>query len=274
MEEFLEVIIPHIRNETFVNKINEKTIYKKREEKRLSYLNQKLMNQATNNKKYIKIRRRLDNSNYELNDIIINSSNLNESYYIDYQSDQYTDLEENEENEKQLLLNAPSEIVNDTQKLKTHINSAVYSDYSKYRGSNRSTDISTIIFNGTIKEIISLTKINLTKQEYFKQSDKKIYDSDNYLQEQNVQEEENNINVTNYTNNYYNSKINKTGNSTDLVYDLKDIESVFTTIKQTIKIYVSYYNRELIKDIYENYLDNFQYEKDENSSLKALRGYI
>ena len=269
MEEFLEVIIPHIRNETFVNKINEKTIYKKREEKRLSYLNQKLMNQATNNKKYIKIRRRLDNSNYELNDIIINSSNLNESYYIDYQSDQYTDLDE--ENKKQLELTSPSEIVNDTQKLKTHIDSAVYSDYSKYRGSNRSTDISTIIFNGTIKEIISLTKINLTKQEYFKQSDNKIYDSYNCLQEQNLQEDENNINVTNYTNNYYNSKINKTGNSTDLVYDLKDIESVFITIKQIININLSYYNSELIKDIYENYLDNFEYEKDDNSSLKILR---
>ena len=52
---------------------------------------------------------------------------------------------------------------------------------------------------------------------------------------------------------------------------MNDAESIYSIINEHIKINCTYYNRELIKDIYDNYLDSFTYENDNNSTLKMLR---
>ena len=43
--------------------------------------------------------------------------------------------------------------------------------------------------------------------------------------------------------------------------------------KAHIKLNCTYYNRELIKDVYDNYLEKYEYENDNNSTLRMLRAF-
>ena len=82
---------------------------------------------------------------------------------------------------------------NNVTKLDTFQNSAVYSDYSKFRGSLLNTNISTIIENGIVKEISARSYSNISKQEYLKKTDKDIYSQNNYLKEEYLLEKESEI---------------------------------------------------------------------------------
>ena len=75
--------------------------------------------------------------------------------------------------------------------------SEVYSDKTKFRGSNITTNVSTILdSNNTVKEIIYKSHMKLLKQEFLSRTDKEIYDSDNYLEEGQLFANESEKNVT------------------------------------------------------------------------------
>ena len=59
--------------------------------------------------------------------------------------------------------------------LHTYQESAVYSDYSKFRGSSLIKDIKTYFENEIVKEIYARTYFNISAQEYLKKTDKDIY---------------------------------------------------------------------------------------------------
>ena len=77
------------------------------------------------------------------------------------------------------------------------------------------TNISTIIENGIVKEINARTYSNISKQEYLKQTDKDIYNQNNYLKEEDLLGEESEINVTNP-----NDTINKNVDNVDNEHEI------------------------------------------------------
>jgi len=264
MKEFLDIIIPKISNETF------KTI----EEKRKENIKAKLaLLKENKGKKLYKIRRRLNDEEKEKGiEVKDSNSNSNDTYYLEPGYDQSSNLIENEE-ELKTNRKKPSikKIGNNETQLNNSKDSAVYSDYTKFRGSNVTTDVSTIIdSNNTVKEIFFKSRMKLSKQEYLRRTDEEIYDSNNYIEERKLLINESEINVTD-PNTTVNEPEEENVNSTEVIYNMNDAESVFSIIDQHIKINCTYYNRELIKDIYENYLNKFNYENDNNSTLKMLR---
>ena len=264
MKEFLDIIIPKISNETF------KTI----EEKKKEYIKAKLALLSQNkDKKIFKIRRRLNEGEKEKEKgVEVKDLNSNDTYYLESDYQNYSNLIENEEelktNRKKPII---TKIGNNETQLNNSQDSAVYSDFTKFRGSNITKDISTIIdSNNTVKEIFFKSFMKLSKQEYLRRTDDEIYDSNNYLEERKLLVNESEINVTDP-----NTKLNEieeeNDNVTEVIYNMNDAESIYSIIDEHIKINSTYYNRELIKDIYNNYLDNFIYENDKNSTLKLLR---
>ena len=113
--------------------------------------------------------------------------------------------------------------------------------------------------------------MKLLKQEYLRKTDDETYDSNNYLEERNLLINESEINVTDPNTTLNDTEEEENKNSTEVVYNMNDAESIYSIINEHIKINCTYYNRELIKDIYDNYLDSFTYENDNNSTLKMLR---
>ena len=269
MKEFLDVIIPQISNETF------ETV----EEKRKENIKAKLAKLSENkDKKIYKIRRRLDqNEKEEKNGMKVKDkdTNSNDSYYIESESFNSTNLIENEE-ELKTNRNKPTikRIGNNETEYNESRNSAVYSDFTKYRGSNFTKNVSTIIdSNNTIREIFYKSYIKLLKQDYIKKSDKETYSSDNYLDERNVLVNDSEINITDPNNTMKNETEEENINSTDINYNLKDADSLYSLIEGHIKVNCTYYNRELIKDIYDNYLNKYKYENDNNKTLRMLRAF-
>ena len=58
---------------------------------------------------------------------------------------------------------------------------------------------------------------------------------------------------------------------TEVTFNLNDANSIFSYIDQHIKVNSTSYKGELIKVIYDNYLDNYEYEDNNNSTLRMLR---
>ena len=265
MKEFLDIIIPKISNETF------KTVEEKKKEHikaKLALLSQK------RDKKIFKIRRRLNEGEKEKEKgVEVKDINSNDTYYLEPNYENSSNLIENEE---ELKTNRKKPSIKKMDNNETQFNnsqdSAVYSDFTKFRGSNVTKDISTLLdSNNTVKEIFFKSRMKLLKQEYLRKTDDETYDSNNYLEERNLLINESEINVTDPNTTLNDTEEEENKNSTEVVYNMNDAESIYSIINEHIKINCTYYNRELIKDIYDNYLDSFTYENDNNSTLKMLR---
>jgi len=271
MKEFLDLIIPKISNDSiFVKKIDQETIEKVREDIQISNsLNYDNDLRNLNEKKelnYIKILRKIDELNNNGYKIKINNSN--DSYYIDNDFEHYSYMGEHDEENNITNLNCIDNYEDNLTKLNSYQHSGVYSEFTEYRGSNMTKNISTIIdeSNGLVKEIFSTTYINLSKQEFLSQTDKDIYNEDNQIKEDNLIYANIDINNTNETNN--NTEQNKEDNY-DAIYDFKDARSMITVISHHIIINISYYDGKAIENIYNKYLNNFTYEEN-NSTLRIL----
>ena len=267
MKEILDIIIPKISNETF----------KTMEEKRKESLKNKIVNLLENkDKKIFKIKRKLSQLEKDgKNGEEINGTNTTDFYYIESDSFQDTSMLENEE-ELKTNKKKPTKanIANNETQFNTSQDSAVYSDYTKFRGSNITKNVSTILdSNNTIKEIVYKSYMKLNKQEYAKRSDNETYNSDNYLEERNVLGNESEINVTDPNKTAINETFEENINSTEINYNLNDAESLYSLVEGHIIVNCTYYNRELIKDIYDNYLDKYNYENENNITLKMLRSF-
>ena len=274
MKEFLDLIIPKITNDSiFVKKIDQETIEKVREDIQISNslnddnafrnLNEKI------NFNYIKILRKIDEQNN--NGYKIKAENSNDSYYIDYDFEHHSSMGDHDEENNITNLNCIDSYENNLTKLNTYQHSGVYSEFTEYRGSNMTKNISTIIdeSNGLVKKIFSTTYINVSKQEYLSQTDKDIYNEDNQINEDNLiyaNNEINEINITNETNNITEKNVD---NNNDTIYDFKYARSMITVISHHIIINISYYDEKVIDNIYNRYLNNFTYEEN-NSSLRVL----
>ena len=180
-------------------------------------------------------------------------------YYIESDSFQDTSMLENEEELKtDKKKPTKANIANNETQFNTSQDSAVYSDYTKFRGSNITKNVSTILdSNNTIKEIVYKSYMKLNKQEYAKRSDNETYNSDNYLEERNVLGNESEINITDPNKTAINETFEENINSTEINYNLNDVESLYSLVEGHIIVNCTFYNRELIKDIYDNYLDKY-----------------
>jgi len=271
MKDCLDLIIPKISNDSiFVKKINQETIEKVREDIQLSnsFKNDNTLRNLHEKKSfnYIKILRKIDeqnNTGYK-----IKGENSNESYYIDDDLEHYTYMGENEEENNITNLNCIDSYENNLTKLNTYEHSGVYSEFTEYRGSNMTKNISIIIdeSNGLVKEIFSMTYMNVSKQEYLSQTDKDVYNEDNQIKEINLINANNEMNIINETTNI--AEQNEENNN-DNEYDLKEAKSIITIIFHHIIINISYYDGKLIDNIYNRYLNNFTYEEN-NSTLRIL----
>ena len=229
IKEKLDIIIPKIYNDTFVASIDKETIAKKRLERKTAKLKAKLLNKNKKQFNNIIIRRRIDEIEDE-NGIKIKDINSTDEYYIDCNISHNYKLIENDDND---TLAQVEKIGNNTQKYDTYKDSEVYSDFTKYRGSFTNTSISTIINNGTVTEIISRTFMNISKQEFLKQTDKDIYSKDNYINEKKIIGKEDEINITNPNNNVNIKNVSLYDiNGTGAIYNLNDANSIISIIDQ------------------------------------------
>ena len=249
MKDILDLIIPKIGNDRkFVEKINQETIEKERE------IIQK--NNSVNDYNNIKIFRKDDEKNIPIED-----KNSNNSYYINGDHSFFSDMNETKEEKSIINLNC---IENDTYlaKLNIYENSGIYSNITRFRGSNRTINSSTYIDknHGFVKEIFSRKYMDLSKQNCAIQTDKNVYNEVNSIKENDVINEQNEANITDQ----YEETNNKTNNNAQ--YDLN--QTIFVVISHHIFINESYYDEKAIDNIYNRYLNNFTYE--ENNSNKSM----
>jgi len=265
MKEFLDVIIPQINNDTF---------RKKSLLERLSLLREKRLNLLNNYKKrYIRFRRINDINENNTNNSFIQKCNNSDDYIdLDYSFNDHSDLVDGEENLYSENDGTIRNFSNNSKLMKIKKSNLVYAENTKFRGSNRDIEIKTILdSNNTVKEIFSKSYLNLTKQDFKKQTDREVYDSNNYLKEENLLINETNIDIRNISNDSDIIDENETENITDIIYNMSDANSMYSIIEQHIILNISYYKREIIKEIYDNYLDNFIYEENNNETLRMLR---
>ena len=276
MKDCLDLIIPKISNDSiFVKKIDQETIEKVREDIQIS---NSLKNDNTlrnlHEKKsfnYIKILRKTDEQN-NTSGYKIKGENSNESYYIDDDIEHYSYMGEHEEENNITNLNCIDSYEDNLTKLNTYEHSGVYSEFTEYRGSNITKNISIIIdeSNGLVKEIFSMTYMNVSKQEYLSQTDKDVYNEDNQIKENLLINAHNEINISNETTNITEkNEENNYDTEYDAEYDLKDAKSIITVIFHHIIINISYYDGKVIDNIYKRYLNNFTYEEN-NSTFRIL----
>ena len=258
MKEFLDIIIPKISNDTFINKpFSEKLALLRAQ--RL----QRLKNN-NNNKRYLKIRRLNNNNNTD--NLVVKSNNSEDYFDINYE---FSD-ERNKEDEIEDVNNTAKNKGNNTKEIELKKQSLVYMENSKIRGSTKNSYIHfTLNAENKTNYIFSRTFVNLTKQNFLSETDKDIYDSDNYLKEEDVMGQSGHINITNKTKNKYDN-LEENENITDIIYNINDANSIYSTIDNHIYVNQTYYNKKIIDEIYDNYLDKFEYEKS-NSTLKILR---
>ena len=266
MKEFLDIIIPEISNGTF----------KSTEERRKENIKAKIAKLLENKEnKVYKIRRRLAEGEQENSEgIEVKDTNSSDYYYLEPDYNESSSLIENEEKLKTNVKKPRiKKMANNETQMNSSKDSEVYSDKTKFRGSNITTNVSTILdSNNTVKEIIYKSHMKLLKQEFLSRTDKEIYDSDNYLEEGQLFSNESEKNVTD-PNNTVNETEEENMNTTGVIYNLEDAESIFSNIEAHIKLNCTYYNRELIKDVYDNYLEKYEYENDNNSTLRMLRAF-
>ena len=220
--------------------------------------------------------------------IIVKDKNINDNYYVDSEIDCYTNLVDGEEDANKTSDNNSTKIDKYLTKYDSYIESGIYSDFSKYRGSNKKTNFSTIIdeSKGFVKEIFARTYINLSKQEFLKQTDKEIYSEDNYIKELDLIDinkeiivskdskvfNSNNINENNINEAYQgnstfaNIENYKDDNNTGYIYNILDANYASSILDYYIIINSSFFDEKLIKKIYSNYLDKFDYQSSNLSS--------
>ena len=257
MKEFLDIIIPKITNDTFKNKA---------QTNRSIYLREKRAKMMESKKRLFKLRR-IDENEDEEYEISVNSTTGMEEdkFDVGYEFSDDTDFDENEINVDEN--NTIKNIKGNKKQINMHTKKIAYSENTKFRGSNTDSNVSTILdSNNTVKEIFVQTHVNLENQQFLAKTDKDIYDSNNVLKEKNFLENETNINISN------NTKIKKENtNITGAIYNMSDANKFYSIISQHIIVNISYYNKEIIKEIYQNYLDKFSYKNDSNSSLRMLK---
>jgi hypothetical protein len=247
MKDILDLIIPKIGNDRkFVEKIDQETIEKARE------IIQK--NNSVNDYNNIKIFRKVDEKNTTIKD-----KNSNNSYYINGDHSFYSDMNETEEEKSITNINCIENDKNNLTKLNTYEHSGIYSNITRFKGSNRTKNSSTYIdeSDGSIKEIFSRTYMDLSKQNCVIKTDKNIYNEDNSIKENDLIIEKNETNIT--------DQDEETNNNAQ--YDLN--QTIFVVISHHIFINESYYDEKAIDNIYNRYLNNFTYEEN-NSNISML----
>ena len=263
MKDVLDLIILKKSNYSrYVTKIDQETIEKVREDiKNSNSINDYNALRNLNEKKsfnYIKIFRKVDEKNN--NEYKVKDKNSNDSYYIyDGNFTQHSDMIGNEEEKNITNLNCDEKDENNVTILNTYEHAGIYSDYTKYRGSNRTKNCYTYIdeSNGLIKEIFSTTYMNLSKQDYISQTDYDVYNEDNSIKEIDAFTDQNEQNITNQNGEINNNTKNDLNGNISLV------------ISHHIFMNVSYLDEKAIDNIYNGYLNNFTYEEN-NSNLTML----
>ena len=263
-KELLEIILPKLSKDLFVEKINETTIEEK-EAKQLDDNQNRLKNMNKANETDIKVLRflrKMDEQNPEKNGIEVQDENSNETYYIDIQINEISGLEEDEEKRNTTILNQKELIEDNTTKIDTYKKSSIYSDDMKFEGSKMIKNISTLIDESTgfIKEIFARTFTNVSKQNYSQEADKEIYNENNYLSEVDLVYNDNQTDNENETN-------------INFKYDIDNVTSIISNIYQHIVIYSSLNDKELIKEIYTKFVDKYEFEKNSPTTriLRRLR---
>ena len=281
MKEILDLALPKIITKgVFYEQSDPIISEKKKKEKLLACKHAKLLNKK-NKKNHIKIltlnKNKAEGNEDDNNGYLVKDENGVNSYYIDNQEiEYYTDLLDEEEKNKTYVNNTKETINDNLTKLDTFKNSSVFSEFTEYRGSNKTTNVTTIIdeSQGMVKEIFAKTFMNLSRQEYLSQTDKDVYNDENYIKEEDVILEDKEINVTNDTSGINNGT--KEDNNTGTIYNMLDANNVISIIDHHIIINSSFLNESLIEKIYNNYLDNFKYESYEISStiLNKLKSLV
>ena len=176
-KELLEIILPKISKDLFVEEINENTI-KEKESQQINENNKILLKEMDETDiMALKILRKMDEQNPEKNGIEIQDENSNEKYYIDCVINEIPGLKEDEEKRNTTILNQKELMDDNTTKIDTYKKSAIYSNDMKFEGSKMIKNISTLIDESTgfIKEIFARTFTNVSKQNYSQETDKEIY---------------------------------------------------------------------------------------------------
>jgi hypothetical protein len=293
MKELLDLVLPKIVTKGFAleQSSNDDQI---RKENLINIEKAKIVNRK-NNKNHIQILRVKDlrnlDENEDNNGYSVKDKRTNDNYYIENKFDIYTDLIDGEEEKNQTKKDYTETIDDNLTKYNNYIGSGVYSDLTKYRGSDRQTNISSIIdeSQGDLKEIFARTYMNLSKQEYLKQTDKKIYNEDNYIKDIDIIDNNNEIYVTNHSNekeeidnDYINNtsdEINeefKENDNNGSIYNMLDANFATSVFDYHIIVNSSFLDENIIEKIYSDYLNKFKYQSHNfsNTILNRLKSII
>ena len=258
-KEILDLILPKIsKNLESKNEINQ--------ERKLELLKSKFnyIKKGNNHKKsYEIIQKSSRNRNLEQIESIIDKFEdiiSNESYYISNKIFVDFDLDTDEiDNAFTNSTFKPYKLDNNIIKLEINETGEVYSDASKYRGSKLENNITYILDeNDLLKEIFGRKIINLSNQTFLGETDKKVYNQENSLKEEEVNK------------NFDVFILNVLSNVSNL-YILDYIQSLSSSIDYHAIINYSEFGREIINDINNEYINNFEFDNIiQNETAKLI----